>query len=444
MFTQYSDVLNWIHGRLKFGIKPGLKRMEWLLAELGHPEKNIPTIHVAGTNGKGSTISYMLHMLVEGKYKVGSFTSPYIETFNERISVNGQPISDQEMIELANEVKPYVEKIEKTELGGPTEFEIITTMMFLYFGKYNKPDFLLLETGLGGRLDSTNIIEPILSVITTIGYDHMNILGETIAEIAAEKAGIIKPRVPVMTAVENEEAKTVISEVAKTMQSEIYFLGKELNIIPKQLYQLGEMFTLQTSYSTYKNLVISMRGEHQIKNAALAVSVIDYMIKMDKLKLSEDQLRKGLKGATWKGRFELVNNNPEVIIDGAHNKEGIESLLETLTRHYPDRSIHILFSALKDKDYAQMIERLSTIAASMHFTTFDFPRAATAFELYSACQLKEKSYSESWQQMMDQLITEYRDQKEDLVVITGSLYFISHIREYCRKRNEENEEKVRE
>ncbi|KKI92300.1 folylpolyglutamate synthase [Bacillus sp. SA1-12] len=444
MFKHYTEALNWIHGRLKFGIKPGLKRMEWLLTELGHPEKNIPIIHVAGTNGKGSTISYMLHMLIEGGYRVGSFTSPYIETFNERISVNGQPISDQEMLEIANEVKPYVEKIEKTELGGPTEFEIITTMMFLYFGKYNKPDFLLLETGLGGRLDSTNIAEPILSIITTIGYDHMNILGETIAEIAAEKAGIIKHRVPIMTAVENLEAKKVISEVANSMLSEMYSLGTDLNILQKQLHQQGERFTLQTSYSTYKDLVISMKGEHQIKNAALAVSAIDYLIKMDKVKLSDDQLRKGLKGAYWKGRFELVNNNPEVIIDGAHNKEGIDSLLDTLTRHYPDKNIHILFSALKDKDYSQMIARLSSIAASMHFTTFDFPRAATAFELYSACQLKEKTYSESWEKIMDHLLDEYINQKEDLVVVTGSLYFISHIREYCRKRNKENEEKVRD
>ena len=163
--------------------------MEWLLDALDNPHKNIPTIHVAGTNGKGSTVSYMLHMLTEAGYKVGTFTSPYIETFNERISINGQPISDQDMLELVNELKPYVDEVEQTELDGPTEFEIITTMMFLYFGKYNKPDFLLLETGLGGRLDSTNIVEPILSIITNVGYDHMNILGETIEEIAAKRQG---------------------------------------------------------------------------------------------------------------------------------------------------------------------------------------------------------------------------------------------------------------
>ncbi|MGM0874444.1 MAG: bifunctional folylpolyglutamate synthase/dihydrofolate synthase [Bacillota bacterium] len=435
MFEYYSEAIDWIHGRLKFGVKPGLKRMEWLLEELRHPEKNIPIVHVAGTNGKGSTISYMLHMLTEAGYKVGSFTSPYIETFNERISVNGQPISDQEMLGLVNAVKPYVEKIEQTDLGGPTEFEIITTMMFLYFGKHNPPDFLLLETGLGGRLDSTNIIEPFLSIITNVGYDHMNILGETIAEIAGEKAGIIKHNVPIITAAENHEALKVISEVAHIKDANLLVYGKEINIIEKQLDNDGEMFSIQTPYETYKDVIISMRGQHQIKNAALAITAIDYLKKISKVKIAEDQIRKGLEKTFWKGRFELVNSNPEIIIDGAHNKEGIESLIETLIRHYPNKKIHILYSALKDKDYIEMIERLSSIATSMHFTSFNFPRAATAIELYSACSIQEKTYSESWQSIFDNLLTTYQDQKEDLVVVTGSLYFISNIREYCRERN---------
>ncbi|MBO1514747.1 bifunctional folylpolyglutamate synthase/dihydrofolate synthase [Metabacillus bambusae] len=435
MFEHYSEAVNWIHSRLKFGVKPGLKRMEWLLAELNHPEKNIPIIHVAGTNGKGSTISYMLHMLTEAGYKVGSFTSPYIETFNERISVNGIPISDQEMLELVNEVKPYVEKIEETDLGGPTEFEIITTMMFVYFGKYNKPDFLLLETGLGGRLDSTNIVSPLLSIITNIGYDHMNILGSTIAEIAAEKAGIIKHGVPIMTAVENESALHVITETAQLHAADLFTLGEEINIINKQHYNHGEKFSIQTPFNTFKDLVITMKGQHQIKNAALALSSIDYLVQMNKVRMTEEQIRKGLEKTAWKGRFELVNSNPEVIIDGAHNQEGIESLIETLSRHYPRKNIHILYSALKDKEYAEMINRLSSIATSMHFTSFDFPRAATGYELYSACKLNEKTYSESWQSKLDELLTAYHDQKEDIVVVTGSLYFISHIREYCREIN---------
>jgi dihydrofolate synthase/folylpolyglutamate synthase len=429
MFEHYNEAIAWIHGRLKFGVKPGLKRMEWLLDELQHPERNIPTIHVAGTNGKGSTVSYMLHMLTEAGYKVGTFTSPYIETFNERISVNGQPISDQEMLELVNEVMPLVEKIEKTELGGPTEFEIITTMMFLYFGKYNKPDFLLLETGLGGRLDSTNIIKPIVSIITNVGYDHMNILGSTITEIAAEKAGIIKDQVPVLTGVQDRGALTVIRNAADERRAPLYVLDEEIMILESTLKDGKEVFSLDTPFQHHDHLLLSMKGEHQIKNAALAVAAIDYLKQMNKIKISEIQLCHGLDKTSWKGRFEKVSSNPEVIIDGAHNKQGIESLLDTLKRHYPNKNIHFLFSALKDKDYIEMIEQLSSIATTIHFTTFDFPRAASANELFSVCDLQEKSYSEDWRDILKKLVEDFKDSKEDLLVVTGSLYFISCIRE---------------
>ncbi|PGT88153.1 MULTISPECIES: bifunctional folylpolyglutamate synthase/dihydrofolate synthase [Bacillaceae] len=435
MFNRYEDAVDWIHGRLKFGVKPGLKRMEWLLKELGHPEMNIPTIHVAGTNGKGSTISYMLHILKEADYKVGTFTSPYIETFNERISVNGEPISDVDMLNLVNEVKPFVEKIEQTDLGGPTEFEIITTMMFLYFGKLNQPDILLLETGLGGRLDSTNIINPLLSIITNVGYDHMNILGNTITEIASEKAGIIKQNVPVLTAVEKDEALQVIKNKAKQLDAESLSVGSEIHILEHSTYERGEIFTVETEGYFFENLKIQMRGQHQTKNAALAVSALHYLRESNKLTISDDQIYKGLLRATWKGRFEQVNSNPVIIVDGAHNHEGIESLIETITSHYSDKNIHILFSALKDKEYEEMIDRLSSIAATMHFTTFDFPRAEVAEKLYSACKHEEKSYSESWKEMLDQLLHLFQGEKEDIIIVTGSLYFISEIRSYLIKKN---------
>ncbi len=430
MFLQYDDAINWIHDRLKFGVKPGLKRMEWLLSELDHPEKNIPTIHVAGTNGKGSTISYMLHMLMEAGYQIGTFTSPYIETFNERISVNGQPITDTEMLQLVNEIKPYVEKIEETDLGSPTEFEIITTMMFLYFGKVNKPDFLLLETGLGGRLDSTNIIDPILSVITNIGYDHMNILGDTITEIALEKAGIIKKGKPIFTAADKEEALEVLYQTAKEKEAPFYSLGIDISMNNLSTWELGEMFSIQTQNNTYEDVKIKMKGNHQISNAALAISVIDYLREQEVIKITHKQVMEGIKKSIWKGRFELILQNPVVIVDGAHNDEGIESLIETIKRHYSHTRVHILFSALSDKNYKKMIERLSTVATSMHFTTFEFPRAAKAEDLYSACEIEDKSFSDSWQGLLDELILSLKNEKNDILIVTGSLYFISAIRNF--------------
>ncbi|WP_226667176.1 bifunctional folylpolyglutamate synthase/dihydrofolate synthase [Metabacillus litoralis] len=433
MFTTYQEALNWIHGRLKFGVKPGLKRMEWLLEKMDFPEKNIPIIHVAGTNGKGSTISYMLHMLTEAGYDVGTFTSPYIETFNERISVNGKPISDQEMLQLANDVKPFVDQAEETDLGGPTEFEIITTMMFLYFGKYHQPDFLLLETGLGGRLDSTNIVTPILSIITNVGYDHMNILGSTISEIAAEKAGIIKQGIPVLTGAENEEVLAVLTKTAEEKQAPLLKIGQDFQILSSAHHEKGELFTMKTAHKKYDHLSIMMKGQHQIKNAALAIAAVDYLNHQEKTSLNAEQISKGIGKAFWMGRFEQIYNNPKVIIDGAHNKEGIESLINTVKRHYPNQKIHILYSALKDKEYAEMINRLTSIATSICFTTFDFPRAASSEELFSVCDFNEKSNSASWSQAIEKMLDVYKN-KEDLILITGSLYFISSIREYMKKK----------
>lgn len=429
MFKSAKEAIDWIHSRLKFGIKPGLKRMEWLLEALDNPHKNIPTIHVAGTNGKGSTVSYMLHMLTEAGYKVGTFTSPYIETFNERISINGQPISDQDMLELVNELKPYVDKIEKTELDGPTEFEIITTMMFLYFGKYNKPDFLLLETGLGGRLDSTNIVEPVLSIITNVGYDHMNILGETIEEIASEKAGIIKEKVPVITGVQDQDALAVIRKVADERRAPVYRLGEEIMVLNSVLKEGKEVFSLDTPFKQHKHLMLTMKGEHQIKNAALAVTALDFLKSKNAIELNEDDMIVGLEKTIWKGRFETLSKNPLIILDGAHNLEGVESLIQTVKRHYEGKRIHLLFSALADKEFTPMINRLQTIATSMTFTSFDFPRAAKAIDLYHACTLADKKYNDSWVNAIEGMV-QLKDEQDDVCLVTGSLYFISEIRNY--------------
>ncbi|WP_273128827.1 bifunctional folylpolyglutamate synthase/dihydrofolate synthase [Bacillus weihaiensis] len=434
MFKRYDEAISWIHGRLKFGVKPGLQRMEELLKQLGSPEKKLRIIHVAGTNGKGSTISYMQHMLCEAGYKVGTFTSPYIETFNERISMNGLPISDDAMLQLVNEVKPYVEKMGRTELGDPTEFEIITIMMFLYFGKYDQPDYLLLETGLGGRLDSTNVVSPLLSVITNVGFDHMNILGNTLAEISAEKAGIIKANVPLITAVEDFEALKVIEKVAAQNNAPIWRLGQELKTfnISRDLH--GESFTLQTPYSTFKKIHIQMKGKHQVKNAAIATAAIDYLVPAGLVSMDKEAILKGLKKTIWKGRFEQIKRNPNVIIDGAHNNQGIESLVQTIKGYYPNRKVHLLFSALKDKEYKSMIDRLSSIATSIHFTTFDFPRAETAQNLMDACEHKDKSFFESWEEALMKMMNSYTSE-EDVIIITGSLYFISVVREYLLQYN---------
>ncbi|WP_281350748.1 bifunctional folylpolyglutamate synthase/dihydrofolate synthase [Metabacillus lacus] len=423
----YSQAVNWIHSRLKFGIKPGLERMEWLMNQLGRPHTNILVVHIAGTNGKGSTLSFMRSILQEAGYSVGTFTSPYIETFNERISMNGIPVSDSEIAQLAAVMRPLVEKMEEELEESPTEFEVITAMAFYYFGSVNKPDVLLLETGLGGRLDSTNIAEPAVSVITNVGYDHMNILGDTISEIAAEKAGIIKKGIPVVTAAENREALTVIRQFAAKQQAPLYELGNHFSAAAKSRGEYGEIFDYAAPSLQLTSLMTNMKGRHQVKNAALAIAALEVL----PLSLSEKEIREGIRQSSWSGRFEEIISTPKVIVDGAHNTEGINSLIDTVQRYYGDKIVHMIFSALKDKPYQEMISLLSEASDSITFTSFDFPRAETAENLFKAAKVQHKSFEEDWKKLLLQKMETMRE--DDVLIVTGSLYFISEVRNYCRK-----------
>ncbi|MDE8562828.1 bifunctional folylpolyglutamate synthase/dihydrofolate synthase [Anoxybacillus rupiensis] len=430
MIQTYDEALKWIHQRLRLGIKPGLKRMEWMMDKLGHPERRVKAVHIAGTNGKGSTLCYLRQILQEAGYSVGTFTSPYVEQFNERISVNGQPISNAELLQLAQTIEPLAEELGKTELGEPTEFEIITAMMFYYFGKVNIQDVVVIETGLGGRFDSTNIIYPLLSIITNIGYDHMHILGETLEAIAFEKAGIIKPGVPVITAVEQPEALQVIKERAAEAKAKAYILDRDFAAADFEPIETGEQFSVETPFAQYPLLATTMFGAHQVKNAALAVMAADYLRTYYSFIIEESHIRSGIEQAQWLGRFERISNEPLMIIDGAHNEEGIQSLIETVKTHYADKAVHILFAALTDKPLNKMIQTLANMAASITFTSFDFPRAATAKQLEELCSHPNKACTENWQEWLTEKQEKYTEQ--DLFLITGSLYYISEVRKFLK------------
>ncbi|AEH47001.1 bifunctional folylpolyglutamate synthase/dihydrofolate synthase [Parageobacillus thermoglucosidasius] len=426
MVRTYKEALAWIHGRLRLGIKPGLERMEWMMEKLGHPERRVRAIHVAGTNGKGSTVSYLRHILQAAGYSVGTFTSPYVEKFNERISVNGRPIRDKEIVELVRAIQPLAEELETTELGAPTEFEVITAMMFYYFGKKNIQDVVIIEAGLGGRFDSTNVIYPILSIITNIGYDHMNILGETLEKIALEKAGIIKSGVPVITAVNQPEAWAVIAGKAKSLKAKTYRLGEDFSIVQHEANEDGERFSVETVFSQYPDLNITMFGAHQVQNAAVAVMAADYLRMCYSFLIEKEHIYEGLEKAKWIGRFERISNKPLIIIDGAHNAEGIRSLVDTVRLHYPNKDVHVLFAALADKPLEQMIPPLAGIAKTITFTSFNFPRAASAEQLAALCDHPDKACITDWERWLK----EKRKQKrsDDLFLITGSLYFIAEVR----------------
>ncbi|PEZ10402.1 bifunctional folylpolyglutamate synthase/dihydrofolate synthase [Bacillus sp. AFS018417] len=432
MIHTYEEAIDWIHSRLKFGIKPGLERMRWMLEELGNPERHIKCVHLAGTNGKGSTLTYMRYMLQEAEYKVGTFTSPYIETFNERISTNGMPITDQEITDLVNIVKPVVEKLDKTDLGETTEFEIITVMALYYFGKTNPCDIVLFETGLGGRFDSTNVIHPVLSIITNIGHDHMHILGDTLEDIAFEKAGIVKSGVPVITGVQQGGALEVIRTITNEKRSNIYELGNQFKVEHLSADKQGEQFTFSSPFHTYEDLFISMKGQHQVQNAALALMAITYLKVYQAFLIDEEHIRKGLTEAYWIGRFEQLSTHPHVIIDGAHNPEGVYSLVETVRAHYSEKRIIVLFTALGDKQLDEMVRQLETIADEMIFTTFTFDRAISAEALAAYSKRESKHIFKNWQEAIDTTMASL--QEEDVFILTGSLYFISEARKYVMQK----------
>ncbi|EGQ2765095.1 bifunctional folylpolyglutamate synthase/dihydrofolate synthase, partial [Staphylococcus pseudintermedius] len=277
----YLDSLYWIHERTKFGIKPGVKRMEWMLDKLGNPQQNIQAIHVGGTNGKGSTVVYLREALLKNDYQVGTFTSPYIETFNERISLNGLPITNEDIVALVARVKPVSEMMEEqTELGVATEFEIITTMMYLYFGELHPVDIVIVEAGLGVKNDSTNVIQPLMSILTSIGLDHTDILGQTYLDIAKDKAAIIKPHTPIVYAVKNEEALKYFRDIAERLDAKALEFDRDIFIKSED-----DEFTYRYKDYELENLALHMVGEHQKENAALAITALIELYEQEKIQL---------------------------------------------------------------------------------------------------------------------------------------------------------------
>ncbi|ASS86722.1 bifunctional folylpolyglutamate synthase/dihydrofolate synthase [Geobacillus lituanicus] len=431
MVRTYEEAVAWIHGRLRLGMKPGLKRMEWMMEQLGHPERRVRAVHIGGTNGKGSTVAYLRSILQAAGYSVGTFTSPYVEQFNERISINGEPISDQEIVELVRVIQPLADELEQTEFGGPTEFEVITAMMLYYFGKQNIQDIVLVEVGLGGRLDSTNIIYPLVSVITNVSYDHMNILGDTLGQIAAEKAGIIKSGVPLVTAVKEPEAWEVIAKTAAERKAKTYRLGVDFTVTDWKTIAEGEQFSLATPFAEYRDLRIQMPGAHQVENAAVAVMAAELLRLGYSFLIDPEHIADGLATAAWPGRFERVSDSPLIILDGAHNEAGIRALVETVRAHYPDKRVHVLFAALTDKPLERMIQLLDELADTITFTTFDFPRAAAAEDLAALSSHPHKAVVGDWAAWINGKKKEAGS--DDLLLITGSLYFISEARKLLKK-----------
>ncbi|WP_245683851.1 bifunctional folylpolyglutamate synthase/dihydrofolate synthase [Vulcanibacillus modesticaldus] len=426
-----DEAIEWIHNLKTLGIKPGLSRMEWMLERLGNPERRVKFLHIAGTNGKGSTASFISNVLRKSGYKVGMFTSPYLIEFTNRIQINGEDISEEHLVEMLNRVIPLVKELEVSELGSPTEFEVVTTIAILYFASVAYPDIVVWETGLGGRFDSTNVVYPIVSVITNVGFDHMDLLGDDIKQIAMEKAGIIKPGVPVVSGVENEEARSVIKDIAKSKKASLYQLNEQFFIKTHKMNHLGSKFDFTGPFLTMPNLEIKMVGPHQIKNAAVALMALEILRQYYAFIIEEEAVYSGLKHTFWAGRFEIISEKPTVIIDGAHNPEGALSLGETVSLFEYNRLIMVT-GVLKDKAIEDLFKNFIPIADQLIITKPDNPRALDLKDIKKVISTivptKEVILNPDWRDAVKQAL-QMADQ-EDLVVITGSLYLISDVRRY--------------
>ncbi len=366
----YNEALEYIHSVSNFFCKPGLERISALCEMMGNPQNNLKFVHVAGTNGKGSFCSMLSSVLTEAGYNTGLYTSPYIVDFNERIAINGKMIADDELSELTAYVKGFADSM----TDKPTEFELITAIAFEYFSR-KKCDIVVLECGLGGRYDATNVVKnSVLSVITGISIDHTAFLGNTVAEIAGEKAGIIKKGVPCLWCGNNAEAFEVIKDNCEKQSSILYTVDhSKLDIkmcdLNKTVFDFDGLFDIS----------ISLLGTYQPINASNVISAVRLLNKSG-YKISENHLRNGLVKTAWRARFELICSHPVVIADGAHNPEGIENAVLSIKKYFGEQKVNIITGVMKDKDYEYIAETLARVAGHIYCITPDNPRALSACE----------------------------------------------------------------
>ncbi len=369
----YEEALAYIHAVNWTFCKPGLERIAALCEALGNPQEGLRCVHVAGTNGKGSFCAMTAAVLRAAGLKVGLFTSPYIKTFNERMQINGEPIADDELATLVDDIRPVVDAM----ADKPTEFELITAVAFMYFRRH-RCDVVVLEAGMGGRLDSTNIIrEPLLSVITGVALDHTAFLGDTVAAIAGEKAGIIKAGRPVLLGGTDETVHAVVAQAAADKHAPLTTVAYT-SLAVKAATLDGTVL----DYGRYTDVRLSLLGTYQPLNAAAVLCAVE-LLRAQGLCIPDTAVYEGLATVTWPARFELLRRDPPILFDGAHNAQGIDAAVVAVKHYFGDDRVYVVTGVLQDKDYTAIAERLGEIACRAFVLTPDNPRAL-AGEAYAA------------------------------------------------------------
>lgn len=429
----YEESLKYIENTHKFGIKLGLDSTGKLLELLGNPQDNLNVIHVAGTNGKGSVCSFISNILKEEGYKVGLYTSPYLETFTERIRVNGENIPEEDVARIITLIKDKIDIMISEGYSSPTEFEIVTAMAFYYYNEQNM-DYVVLEVGLGGRYDSTNVIKnPLVSVLVSISLDHIGVLGDTIGKIAYEKAGIIKENGTAIVYKQVKEAEDIIKEVCEKQNAKYIEVNFD-DVLVKKSDIYSQVYDCTIMDEKFDNIEIKLIGEHQVNNSIVALNVVKFLRDNKNINISNESIKNGLLTTKWPGRIEKIMENPMFIIDGAHNEDGAKSLSKALEKNFPNKKLTMLIGMLADKDIDSVLEILMPKFNKVITTTPDSDRAISAEELknkiskYVDDVVSIKDIDKAVKYTLD------NSNEDDVIISAGSLYLIGEVRTLLKER----------
>lgn len=427
----YQATLDYLFGLQRFGIKLGLENMQQMLKAFGNPHQSLRTVHIAGSNGKGSVAVFLAKVLEKAGYRVGLYTSPHLSDFSERIRINGHPIASDDVVHLTRFIraKQYEVAEEDGTVDTPTSvtnmtfFEFTTLLAFLYFVQ-KKIDLAIVEVGLGGRLDATNVLHPLVSVITTIAKEHQQYLGKTLEEISREKAGVIKANGILLSAVAQPRVLAKIRSRCRELGSALYSVGKDIRINQRS----KGTFDYQGIAATYRRLQIHVLGEYQVTNAAIAVGIVELLNKQG-YAVDETSLKDGLRETRWPGRLELIHQDPKVLLDGAHNLAAIAKLTDALAKDFSYEKLLLVIGIMEDKSITPILKRLVPLGDHVIFTRPKMERAASPSALFKAARSmygRGEIIEDVKQAVRSALV---QASSEDLICVTGSLFAVGEARE---------------
>jgi len=409
--NRYEVTLKYLFGLEKFGMIFGLDNIRWLLETIENPHYALKTVHIAGTNGKGSVATMLTHILKEGGYKVGKYTSPHLVSFTERITVNEKEITEEEVVDITEYIH---DRVTREDVSRSFTFFDFTTAIALEYFKREKVDVAVIETGLGGRLDSTNVITPLLSIITNISYDHMDQLGTSLSSIAYEKAGIIKEGIPVVSACDGVPQE-IIEDKAGKLHSQVYILNRDFSF-----EKIGEQRLMYKGLNrNIKDVFINLYGDHQLTNCALVLCAVE-IISSFGFSVKDESVLEALSRVTWQGRLEKVKDSPLVLLDGAHNPQGIHVLTDFMRTHFRDKKKILVFGVMKDKEYEKMLAEIAPEMDTVILTRPNIDRALSPYDIKP--RLTAATITDNVRNALETAKSTATD--KDLILITGSFYTI--------------------